>query len=104
MHIVPENRPLFLSPFLVLVEYIRVEFRPYILAIRLRANIIAGHLLIELASVLIRINIIVFFITTTMVVFLVFLEIAVAIIQSYVFIALNILYIQEINCYEFYKK
>jgi F-type H+-transporting ATPase subunit a len=84
-------------PFIVLIETIRNIIRPGTLAIRLSANIIAGHLLLtllgntgnSLSSLLIS-----FLIFTQLL--LLTLESAVAIIQAYVFTILRTLYSREI--------
>jgi len=43
-----QGTPLILIPFIVIIETIRLIIRPITLAIRLTANINAGHLLISL--------------------------------------------------------
>ena len=47
-HIVPQSTPGLLIPFIVLIESVRNIIRPGTLAVRLIANIVAGHLLITL--------------------------------------------------------
>ncbi|WP_369011417.1 F0F1 ATP synthase subunit A [Pseudophaeobacter profundi] len=47
-HLLPVGTPPILIPFIVIIESIRNIIRPRSLAVRLRANIIAGHLLIRL--------------------------------------------------------
>ncbi|CAL1285002.1 unnamed protein product, partial [Larinioides sclopetarius] len=47
-HLVPEGRPIYLSPLIVIIERISHLIRPFTLSIRLAANIIAGHLIISL--------------------------------------------------------
>ena len=97
-HLVPQGAPNLLLPFLVLIESIRNLIRPGTLAIRLTANIIAGHLLVtllgnsgpQLSLYIINILIIVQILLLT-------LEFAVAIIQSYVFSILTTLYSSEVN-------
>lgn len=94
----PIGTPAILIPFIVCIETIRNIIRPGTLAIRLSANIIAGHLLITLLgntgptipSILLRILLI------TQIALLV-LESAVTLIQSYVFTILITLYSREIN-------
>jgi len=49
-HLVPIGTPPILIPFIVLIELIRTIIRPLTLAVRLTANIIAGHLLLVLLS------------------------------------------------------
>lgn len=96
-HLVPQGTPPVLIPFIVLIETIRNLIRPITLAIRLSANIIAGHLLITLLgntgpiirSLTVNILIIVQ-------IALLILESAVSIIQSYVFAVLATLYSREV--------
>nr|YP_009026962.1 ATP synthase F0 subunit 6 [Cherax crassimanus]CDN96569.1 ATP synthase F0 subunit 6 [Cherax crassimanus] len=97
-HLVPQGTPSVLMPFMVLIETISNIIRPGTLAIRLAANMIAGHLLLtllgnmgpllssKLLSLLILAQIL-----------LLMLETAVAIIQSYVFAVLSTLYASEVN-------
>nr|QLD97002.1 ATP synthase F0 subunit 6 [Proknekalia peringueyi]QLD97015.1 ATP synthase F0 subunit 6 [Proknekalia peringueyi] len=97
LHLVPTGTPIFLSSFMVLIETISNLIRPITLAIRLSANMISGHLLICLLSnTLYNLNHI-FPIITPILIALMILETAVAIIQSYVFVTLLTLYLNEIN-------
>jgi len=97
-HLVPQGTPPILMPFIVVIESIRNIIRPGTLAVRLTANIIAGHLLItllgntgnSLSLLIISVLIIVQLLLLT-------LERAVAIIQSYVFAVLRTLYSREVN-------
>nr|YP_010254854.1 ATP synthase F0 subunit 6 [Lissorhoptrus oryzophilus]QUA05793.1 ATP synthase F0 subunit 6 [Lissorhoptrus oryzophilus] len=97
-HLVPQGAPSPLLPFLVLVETISNIIRPGTLAIRLTANMIAGHLLITLMSNsgpnmnLSLLNLLIF-----SQILLLMLESAVALIQSYVFSILATLYSKEVN-------
>nr|ALO76801.1 ATP synthase F0 subunit 6 [Scirtidae sp. GENSP01] len=97
-HLVPQGTPPILMPFMVCIETISNIIRPGTLAIRLAANMIAGHLLLTLLGntgsklSLIMIN---FLIITQML--LLILESAVAIIQSYVFAVLSTLYSSEVT-------
>lgn len=97
-HLLPISTPLILSPFIVLIELISLIIRPFTLSIRLTANIIAGHLLITLLSSRgLYINDIIPIMRLIIVQnFLVVLEIAVAIIQGYIFILLFTIYTSEI--------
>ena len=95
-HLVPLNTPLLLIIFIVIIETTRTVIRPITLAIRLSANIIAGHLLLCLlgsCGQLIRLKLIILIYLTQIILFT--LEISVAIIQSYVFITLISLYYNE---------
>lgn len=97
-HLVPQGTPPVLIPFIVCIETIRNIIRPGTLAIRLSANIIAGHLLITLlgnTGSIISIYIINLLLITQII--LLVLESAVALIQSYVFAVLRTLYSREVN-------
>jgi len=90
---VPEGRPIFLSPLLVIIERIRHIIRPFTLSIRLAANIIAGHLIIGLLARIREINFYRFFISVFMQRVILVLEFGVAIIQGFVFSILLLLYL-----------
>ena len=92
-HLIPTGTPTILIPFIVCIETIRNIIRPGALAVRLIANIIAGHLLIRLLgdSAISTTNIILIIIILIQTLLIIF-EIAVAIIQAYVFSILTTLY------------
>nr|AVE15459.1 ATP synthase F0 subunit 6 [Deroplatys desiccata] len=96
-HLVPQGTPMSLMSFMVCIETISNLIRPGTLAIRLAANMIAGHLLIVLLSnsgSILMFSLLPFLIL--MQILLLTLEFAVAIIQSYVFTVLSILYSSEV--------
>nr|WMY90284.1 ATP synthase F0 subunit 6 [Pontinus rathbuni] len=98
-HLLPEGTPVPLIPVLIIIETISLFIRPLALGVRLTANLTAGHLLIQLiataAFVLIPMMPTVAFLTMTVLVLLTLLEVAVAMIQAYVFVLLLSLYLQE---------
>nr|VFU78762.1 ATP synthase 6 [Bragasellus molinai] len=96
-HLVPNSTPAILIPFMVLIESVSSLIRPLTLAVRLAANMIAGHLLIALLSNYASIfsTSMIFTVTMSQILLLI-LETAVAVIQAYVFMVLSILYISEI--------
>lgn len=97
-HLVPQGTPPVLMPFIVIIETIRNIIRPGTLAVRLAANIIAGHLLITLlGNTGPSATIIILWILLITQILLIILESAVAIIQSYVFAILSTLYSREVN-------
>nr|QIC19205.1 ATP synthase F0 subunit 6 [Ocydromia sp. DY-2020] len=97
-HLVPQGTPAVLMPFMVCIETISNIIRPGTLAVRLAANMIAGHLLLTLlgnTGPSLSYSIMVLLIGTQIA--LLVLESAVAIIQSYVFAVLSTLYSSEVN-------
>nr|ALQ78666.1 ATPase subunit 6 [Daphnia pulex] len=96
-HLVPLGTPPVLMPFMVLIETVSNVIRPGTLAVRLAANMIAGHLLLvllgnqgpSLSSSLLSVLLVTQILLLT-------LESAVAIIQSYVFAVLATLYSSEV--------
>nr|AYP58030.1 ATPase subunit 6 [Staphida castaniceps]WDE24839.1 ATP synthase F0 subunit 6 [Staphida castaniceps] len=98
-HLLPEGTPTPLIPALILIETTSLLIRPLALGVRLTANLTAGHLLIQListATVALFSTMPVVSLLTFLVLFLLtILEIAVAMIQAYVFVLLLSLYLQE---------
>nr|YP_010946730.1 ATP synthase F0 subunit 6 [Panesthia strelkovi]WGO57461.1 ATP synthase F0 subunit 6 [Panesthia strelkovi] len=97
-HLVPQGTPPVLMPFMVCIETISNLIRPGTLAVRLAANMIAGHLLMTLlgnTGPLLSLSLLNILIITQIA--LLILESAVAIIQSYVFAVLSTLYSSEVN-------
>nr|YP_009938410.1 ATP synthase F0 subunit 6 [Lethe verma]QNU07842.1 ATP synthase F0 subunit 6 [Lethe verma] len=98
IHLIPQGTPTILMPFMVLIETISNIIRPGTLAVRLTANMIAGHLLLTLLgnSGINMPNYLLFILIFTQILLLT-LEFAVAIIQSYVITILSTLYSSETN-------
>nr|YP_010602064.1 ATP synthase F0 subunit 6 [Ocellarnaca braueri]WAM61693.1 ATP synthase F0 subunit 6 [Ocellarnaca braueri] len=97
-HLVPQGTPPILMPFMVCIETISNVIRPGTLAVRLAANMIAGHLLLTLLGntgpnlSMTLLSLLIFAQLA-----LLTLEAAVAMIQSYVFAVLSTLYSSEVN-------
>uniref|UniRef100_UPI003002821E ATP synthase F0 subunit 6 n=1 Tax=Lamprologus tumbanus TaxID=2962738 RepID=UPI003002821E len=98
-HLLPEGTPTLLIPVLIIIETISLFIRPLALGVRLTANLTAGHLLIQLiataAFVLLPLMPTVAILTAVLLFLLTLLEVAVAMIQAYVFVLLLSLYLQE---------
>nr|YP_009407566.1 ATP synthase F0 subunit 6 [Anabropsis carli]ASA68840.1 ATP synthase F0 subunit 6 [Anabropsis carli] len=97
-HLVPQGTPPVLMPFMVCIETISNMIRPGTLAVRLAANMIAGHLLLTLlgnTGPSLSTSILTLLIIAQIA--LLTLEAAVAMIQSYVFAVLATLYSSEVN-------
>lgn len=98
-HLLPEGTPTLLIPVLIIIETISLFIRPIALGVRLTANLTAGHLLIQLIATasftLFPLIPVVSVLTMALLFLLTLLEVAVAIIQAYVFVLLLSLYLQE---------
>jgi len=87
--------PLLLVPFVYFLEVIGSFVRPFALAVRLFANMLAGHTLLAalLGLILIFKNYGVAFVSVTAIVAISFLELFVAFLQAYIFAFLSTVYI-----------
>nr|AWV83371.1 ATP synthase F0 subunit 6 [Tanna japonensis] len=95
-HLVPVGTPSVLTPFMVCIETISNLIRPGSLAVRLTANMIAGHLLMTLlGNSSINSGLYINMILLIQILLMLF-EFAVCIIQSYVFTVLSTLYSTEV--------
>nr|AFD94228.1 ATPase 6 [Tephrodornis pondicerianus] len=98
-HLLPEGTPTPLIPALIMIETTSLLIRPLALGVRLTANLTAGHLLIQLISTatvtLFSTMPAVSLLTLVVLLMLTILEVAVAMIQAYVFVLLLSLYLQE---------
>lgn len=98
-HFLPQGTPIPLIPILIIIETISLFIQPIALAVRLTANITAGHLLIHLIGgatlVLTSISPPTAILTFIILVLLTILEFAVALIQAYVFTLLVSLYLHD---------
>lgn len=92
-HCIPEGTPIYLVWFLFMIELIRNSIRPITVSVRMVANITAGHLLIILLAKLVE-N---YPLIGLAYLLLNFVELIVAIIQSYIFVTMISLYHSEIN-------
>nr|APC60871.1 ATP synthase F0 subunit 6 [Diplomys labilis] len=98
-HFLPQGTPMILVPMLIVIETISLFIQPMALAVRLTANITAGHLLIHLiggaTSILFSISTPAALMTLIILLLLTMLEFAVALIQAYVFTLLVSLYLHD---------
>nr|YP_009050042.1 ATP synthase F0 subunit 6 [Cheracebus lugens]AGK43621.1 ATP synthase F0 subunit 6 [Cheracebus lugens] len=98
-HFLPQGTPIPLIPMLVIIETISLLIQPMALAVRLTANITAGHLLMHLlgdtALTLLSLYFSSSIITIIVIILLITLELGVALIQAYVFTLLVSLYLHD---------
>ena len=99
---VPSGTPLALVPLLVLIELVSYLARAFSLGIRLFANVVAGHTLMKILATFLyqMFSSTLIIATITLIPFTIFLaiiglELAVSIIQSYVFTILTCSYIKD---------
>lgn len=97
---VPKGVPLPLVPFLSIIEILSFSIRPFSLAIRLFANMLAGHTLLTIfssfGSFIVKNFKIIYFIPFILCFLITLLEFCVSIIQTYVFIILLVIYLSEL--------
>nr|AVT44059.1 ATP synthase F0 subunit 6 [Podagrion sp. JY-2018] len=98
IHLVPQGTPSVLMVFMVLIESISNIIRPGTLAVRLSANMIAGHLLMTLiSSTGVSLSLLLLLLMLLSQSILIILELSVSFIQAYVFMVLSVLYSAETN-------
>nr|QOJ45131.1 ATP synthase F0 subunit 6 [Allobates amissibilis] len=98
-HFLPQGTPTLLVPFLIILEVISLIIRPIALGIRLTANLTAGHLLIQLTSMA-MFHMMFFSSAWTIIIIILLLlltvlELAIAVIQAYVFVLLLSIYLED---------
>nr|QDI93795.1 ATP synthase F0 subunit 6 [Tuxedo cruralis] len=97
-HMIPNGTPPVLMPFMVLIETISNLIRPGSLAVRLTANMIAGHLLMSLlGNNMSEASMLIMPLILSIQIILMMFETAVSVIQAYVFSVLTTLYSSEVN-------
>lgn len=97
---VPSGVPKPLVPFLVIIEIVSYLIRPFSLSVRLFANMLAGHTLLNILSAFIF-NIfkqyaVISFLPLLFIVFIIVLEFCIAIVQAYIFSILTCIYLNDI--------
>ena len=91
--------PFLLYPLMTVIELASYVIRAFSLAIRLSANIMAGHILVDIiGEVIVYLNIYLIDLSIILLVILIalfFLEIGVALLQAYVFVLLILIYLND---------
>lgn len=92
----PEGVPLMVAPILVPVEIIAYFFRPVTLAVRLFANMMAGHIVLKLfGGFAAAIGVVGFIAPFGFLLFITAFEIFVALLQAYIFTVLTCIYLHD---------
>nr|YP_009489702.1 ATP synthase F0 subunit 6 [Falcidens halanychi]AWH02131.1 ATP synthase F0 subunit 6 [Falcidens halanychi] len=101
-HLLPVGAPYYLNPFLSVVELVSMIVRPLTLAIRLAANMGAGHIVLGLLGSYLSS----FLFSSWSLIFMIpiqvgysLFEFGVGLIQAYIFSLLITLYSDDLNCY-----
>ena len=96
----PSGVPSALFPIFVVIEVLSFIIRPFSLAIRLFANMLSGHTLMNIFATfglfVLKSSILFFYFPLLLIFFIIILEICVAIIQAYVFVILLLIYFNDI--------
>jgi F-type H+-transporting ATPase subunit a len=91
----PPGAPIAMAPLLIPIEVLSFVFRPISLAVRLFANMMAGHVMLQLfAGFTIALGIF-GVLPLTFIVLLTGFEILVALLQAYVFALLTSIYLKD---------
>jgi len=91
----PEGIPIIIAPLLVLIELISYCVRPFTLAIRLFANMMAGHILLKLFGAFTFMFGLAGIFPFVLNVFFTGFEIFIAALQAYVFAVLSCIYLND---------
>nr|QWZ47760.1 ATP synthase F0 subunit 6 [Loxocephala perpunctata] len=94
IHLLPMGTPNMIMPMMIMIETTGNFIRPISLSVRLTANMIAGHLLLTLLGNMNNIKILPLMFIMQLILML--FELAISIIQAYVFSTLMTLYSSEI--------
>lgn len=97
---IPNGVPVLLLPFLILIEIASYIIRPFSLAVRLFANMLAGHTLLNIISSFIfnvfkNYSALVIF-PLFFIAFIIILEFCIAFVQAYIFSILLCIYINDV--------
>lgn len=97
---IPQNVPNILLDFIIVIEVFSFLIRPFSLSIRLFANMLAGHTLLgifaQFSAYVIK-NFVIFLVIPFILLFAIFLlEIAVSLIQAYIFVSLICIYLNDV--------
>nr|QXJ42125.1 ATP synthase F0 subunit 6 [Iridoteuthis sp. GS-2021] len=98
--LLPSGTPMFLTPFLPMIETLSILVRPITLSIRLAANISAGHIILTLIGDYLTISILSSSYLISMMIMMIqtsyfIFEIGIGIIQGYIFSLLITLYTDD---------
>ena len=91
----PKGTPGFLAPLMVIIELFTYLSRPFSLALRLAANMTAGHIVLKVFAVFVTASGIIGIFPFGMLIILTAFEIFVALLQAYIFTILTCAYLND---------
>lgn len=92
--LIPPGVPVFVLPIMIIIEFLGLLTKPFALAIRLFANMTAGHIVIyALIGLIFMLGYAVIPVSIAFSLFIYVLEILVAVLQAYIFTMLSALFI-----------
>jgi F-type H+-transporting ATPase subunit a len=100
-HLVPAGMPVFLLPIMIPVEFLGMFTKPFALMVRLFANMLAGHMVITallmliplMSAISVGFGIAIMPVAFGLALFIMLLELLVALIQAYIFTLLTAIFI-----------
>jgi len=94
----PSGVPIFMAPFIFLIEFFSFLIRPITLSVRLFANMVAGHVLLKVvAGFIITLGVIFGTLPFAFSVIMIGFETFVAMLQAYIFVILVCAYLGEVT-------
>jgi F-type H+-transporting ATPase subunit a len=92
--LMPPGVPIFVMPIMVIIEFLGLLTKPFALAIRLFANMTAGHIVIlAFISLIFTLGYVIIPVSIAFSLFIYLLELLVAFLQAYIFTMLSALFI-----------
>ena len=93
--LLPKGTPIFLAPLMIIIELFTYLSRPFSLALRLAANMTAGHIVLKVFASFVVLSGIIGIFPFMMLIILTGFEIFVAILQAYIFTILVCVYLND---------
>jgi len=92
----PAGIPLWLAPLMIVIELFSYLGKPISLSLRLAANMVAGHILLEvLAGFMVMLPLVLKILPMPLIMILLVFEFGVAILQAYIFTILSCVYLND---------
>ena len=93
--LLPKGTPMFLAPLMIIIELFTYLSRPFSLALRLAANMTAGHIVLKVFAAFVVLSGIAGIFPFAMLIILTGFELFVAVLQAYIFTILACVYLND---------